>query len=129
MIVIPPSYTLHILAERTSGTRQWTYRTRHNSISPNVNRLLAMDSGKVFFVHVFVDHCVSMKENVCLKKLLPIDEDQDDEDQGEDNDEDEDENNEQSVLVNTHDEQDLDDEDEEAMDDDQIFDEEGFAAF
>ena len=55
------------------------------------------------------------------------DEDQDDDDQGEDEDEDGDENNEQSVLVNTHDEQDLDDEGEEAMDDDEILDREGFA--
>jgi hypothetical protein len=106
-----------------------SHKAQLASTSSNVNRLFATDSGKVFFVHMFVDHCVSMKENVCLKKLLPIDEDQDDEDQGEDKDKDKDENNEQLVLVNTHDEQDLDDEDEEAMDDDQILDEEGFAAF
>lgn len=55
------------------------------------------------------------------------DEDEDDDDQGEDDDEGEDEHNEQSVLVNTRDEQDLDDEDEEAMDDDEILDQEGFA--
>jgi condensin complex subunit 3 len=31
-----------------------------------------IDTSKAFLVHMFVDHCKSTKENVCLEKVLPV---------------------------------------------------------